>query len=48
VISPGSRNGVNMRTFKLECTLFPLDQIIQRSDVKELKQQKVVSEDAVL
>lgn len=48
VISPASRNGVNIRTFKLECTLFPLYQIIQRSDVKELKQQKIVSEDAAL
>ncbi len=48
VISPANRNGVNMRSFKLDCTLFPLEQIILKSDVNGLKQQKIVSEDKVL
>jgi hypothetical protein len=48
VISPANRNGVNMRSFKLDCTLFPIEQIILKSDVNGLKQQKIVSEDKVL
>lgn len=48
VISPANRNGVNMRSFKLDCTLFPLAQIILKSDVDELKDRNVVSEDRVL
>lgn len=48
VISPANRNGVNMRSFKLDCTLFPLEQIILKSDVDVLKDQNVVSEDRVL
>ena len=48
VISPANRNGVNMRSFKLDCTLFPLEQIILKSYVDELKHQIVVSEDRVL
>lgn len=48
VIAPASRNGVSMRTFKLECVLFPLDQIILRSNINEIKKSKTVSEDILL
>lgn len=48
VISPATRNGVNMRTFKLECVLFPLDQIILRSNINQIKKSNAVSEDIVI
>lgn len=47
-IAAASRSGINMRTFKLECTLFPLDQIISKSNQTELKKPKAVPEDVVL
>lgn len=48
LIAAASRNGINMRTFKLECTLYPLEQIILRKDLDELKKLNAASEDEVL
>ncbi len=48
VIAPATRNGVKLRTFKLECVLFPLDQIILRSNVTDIKKTNAVSEDIAL
>jgi len=37
VISPGNRNSISVRTFKLECVLLPLDQIIASGNLTENK-----------
>ncbi|HAH69418.1 MAG TPA: hypothetical protein DCL58_06520 [Synergistaceae bacterium] len=48
VISPGTRNGVSVRTFKLECTLLPLDQIIAAGRLTEIKKTDSDKEEETL
>ena len=40
VISPGNRNSISVRTFKLECVLLPLDQIIASGNLDREQKER--------